>query len=240
MAHIHTGELLELGALYFRSLVMDPRQAARQQAQIVVRQVAVRDLLQQFIQRNVDPIAAFRLRRMIGHLVLGNSNGVYEEKLVFGIRIGRDVPQGIIRDFPTTASSHLNIKRLGIDIPHEKQYFQRFYIGSRGHQCHSDSNPERLVIAETLDESVAVPCGISDLLGELGALPRKHLFPDNLDDVICVRVAFGEDQRFRDISEIGFPIGIHVPINCAFECIKNQPDLFRIDYRSIKIGRQIR
>ena len=102
-------------------------------------------------------------------------------------------------DDPGAPPCHLLKVGRRVDVPHEKKTLQGLHIGSSRNHVHSDSNTGVVRVAERGEQVFRFgprrPVG--DLHRKLVPLPK--LLPDDLDAVISLGVAFGEDQRVGDL-----------------------------------------
>ena len=93
------------------------------------------------------------------------------------------------------ATFHLLVITPAFDVAHKEQHFQRPNVGAGSDHIDRNSYSRVILIAELLQHRFGILlAAVGDLLAKLVLL--REFLPNDLDDIICVAVAFGKYQHF--------------------------------------------
>ena len=123
---------------------------------------------------------------------------IHDHKVVFVFRgRWRYLLQVIFAQHPRTAPLHLLKVILAAYIPHKDQALNGLHIGTRGDHIHGNGNAWVIIVPKRTEKLLRLFRRIGDFLAERIALPK--LFPDDLNNVICVTICFGKNQGLRNL-----------------------------------------
>ena len=140
-------------------------------------------------------------------LGFGHPDRVDDDEVILDPGVWRHLLKVGRIDDPHAATLHLLEVRPGLHSTHEEDALQRLHVGAGRDHVHGDSDAGIVGVAELGKEILWSLAGraVGDLRGEVVAL--AELLPNDVDDVLGVRVVLGENQGLRDLGPAGENLG---------------------------------
>ena len=116
--------------------------------------------------------------------------------------------QIVLAQCPGAPAFHLLKVVLAPHIPHKNQALNGLYICPSGNHVHRDSDTGIEAVAEVRKNFLRSVSGVGNFLTEFVALAK--FLTDDLNNVICMAISLGKDQRLGDLVSTGEQSSIQV------------------------------